>query len=339
MNRTPALHRTWTRRRFCFLGTAALGSTALLAACGDGGGHAPLATPSGSPAGGVFPVTLTDKFGTVTIPAPPGTVASAGRTDHDVLLALGIVPASVYQFVPSMTRGVGVWAESRLGRAQPKILTNPLDFEAIAALRPDLILDVQSLSDEGEYRTLSKIAPTVGLPPGTAPNTVRWQDSTRIISTAVGHAADGQKLVADTEATLSKAATGNPSFAGKTVSILLGYGNKIGGYTTTDTRMQILTALGLTPSAYTTGLDPSQFFVDLSYELINDADADVVILLSSAPDPLAQYPAVATSNFARRNRLVIVKDPNVSLALSCASVLSIPFAVNGLVPLLATTLS
>ncbi|MGH3672023.1 MAG: ABC transporter substrate-binding protein [Pseudonocardiaceae bacterium] len=342
MNRAPDLPAARSRRRFLALGAAAIGSIAVLPACGAGGTDGGTAGPRGPAAGSAFPVTLRDRFGPVTIAAAPTTVASVGRTDHDVLLALGIAPVSVYQFVPSMTRGVGAWAEPELGTARPVILTRPLRFEQIAALRPDLILDVQSLGDEAEHRTLSKIAPTVSLPAGTAPNTVSWQDSARIISTAVGRATDGKQLVADVETTLANAATANPSFAGRTVSILLGSGGNPGGYTTADTRMQVVTALGLTPSAYTTELDQTEFFVELSNELVNDADADIVILLTreglSAADALARYPAIARSTFAVEDRLVIVEDVTISLALSCASVLSIPYAIKGLVPLLAAKL-
>lgn len=168
----PALVDDVTRREFLFGGVSL---AALLAGCE---GSDP-ATPTGPAAGGEFPITIAHTYGSTEIPAKPQRVACVGRTDHDVLLALDIVPASVYQFVPSMTRGVGVWAESRLGTANPVILTRPLSFEKIAALRPDLILDVQTTGDEAEYRTLSQIAPTVGLPPDAAPNTVSWQDSTR----------------------------------------------------------------------------------------------------------------------------------------------------------------
>jgi iron complex transport system substrate-binding protein len=104
----------------------------------------------------------------------PARIASVGRTDHDVLLALGITPATVYRFVPSMTRGVGIWALPRLGAANPVIVTAPLNFEQIAAVAPDLVLNVQSSGDANEYHTLSQLAPTIGLPPDTAPNTVSW---------------------------------------------------------------------------------------------------------------------------------------------------------------------
>lgn len=331
----------WSRRRFLGLGAGA-GSAVLLAACGGTDGESGGAAAPSAGSGGVFPVSVTDKFGTVTIAAQPKSIASVGRTDHDVLLALGIVPASVYQFVPVMKRGVGAWAEEKLGSANPEILTFPVSLEKVAALRPDLVLNVQSSGDEAEYKRMAAIAPTVGLPPNTAPNTVTWQDSVKIVSTAVGRAADGEKLVADTEATLAKAKADNPSFTGKTVSVLLGTAGKLGVYTTTDTRTRVATALGLAPSAYVTGLGTSAFFTDLSNELVNDIDADVVILLTreglKRADALAQYPALAASKAATGNRLAVVEDFNVSLALAAGSVLSIPYAVEGLVPLLKTVL-
>lgn len=325
----------WTRRKA--LAAGAIGSAVALAGCGA----RPPAVPA--PAGGPgFPVTITDRFGPVTVAAPPSRIASVGRTDHDVLLALGIVPASVYRFVPTMTKGVGVWAEARLGSATPEILTAPLQLERIAALRPDLILDVQSAGDETEYRALSRIAPTIGLPPGSAPNTVSWQDCTRIISRAVGRAADGERLVAETDAVLDRAAAANPEFAGRTVSILLSSGATLGGYTTTDSRMQVVTALGLRPSTYAAGLDPRRFFVELSPELVDTADADVVLVLTreglSRSATLARHPALAASRAATQGRLVVVESVDVTLALSAGSVLSIPFAVEGLVPLIRTAL-
>ncbi|MFD6397492.1 ABC transporter substrate-binding protein [Nocardia sp. NPDC060249] len=337
MNRQPVSPRTWNRRQFFGFGAATVGSAALLAACGTSGGAetgAPQPDSTDS-----FPVTVTDKFGPVTIDRAPTTIASVGRTDHDVLLALGITPATVYRFVPPMTKGVGVWAESKLGSANPTILTNPINIEQVLAARPDLVLDVQSAGDETEYRALTKIAPTLGLPPNTAPNTVTWQDSTRIISAAVGRKADGEKLITDTQAVLDRAKAANPAFHGKTVSILLGSARQLGVYTVNDTRMKIAAALGLVPTAYVAGLDPSKFFVELSAELVNQADADVVVVLTreglSRADTLAQYPALAASRAAQDNRLVVVEDFNISLALSAGSVLSVPYAVDGLVPLLA----
>ncbi|MDT7606319.1 MAG: iron complex transport system substrate-binding protein, partial [Pseudonocardiales bacterium] len=219
----------------------------------------------------------------------------------------------------------------------------PLNFEQIAAVAPDRVLNVQSSGDASEYHTLSQLAPPIGLPPDTAPNTVSWRDSARIIARAVGRPGDGDSLVVDTETTLAKARAANPKLAGHTVSVLLGAGEQLGVYTVRDTRMQVLTALGLRPTAYLTGLDPAKFYVTLSPELIADADADVVVLLTreglSEAAALTRYPVLAPLRDGPRPRLVVVvEDDNIALALSNASVLSIPYAVAGLLPLLTARL-
>ncbi|GGZ37896.1 iron siderophore-binding protein [Streptomyces inusitatus] len=340
MTGTTDRERSLSRRGLLSLG-AVLGSTALLAACGKDETKAS-AKPSGGANAKTFPVTVRDKFGTVEIPEEPKRVLSLGRTDHDVLLALGIVPVGVWQFIPTMKRGVGVWAEKALGSQTPAFLKPPYDYERVASLTPDLIVNVQSGGDATEYKTLTDITRTVGLPAGATPNAVPWRESTKTIAAAVGRTARGDRLIADTEALLRSTAEANPAFAGKTVSILLAFGGKIGVYTAGDTRMQLVTALGLKPSAYVESLGDEKYFVELSAEKAGDADADVVILLSQQQMPLkqtlAQYPQIGAMKAARENRLVFPSDPSVGLALSSASVLSIPYAVKGLEPLLAKAL-
>jgi len=121
--------------------------------------------------------------------------------------------------------------------------------------------------------------------------------------------------------------------------VLLAYGADLGVYTPADTRMQLLTALGFAPTAYVKGLDASKFFVQLSPERVADAGADVTVVLSqegsSAQQLISRFPTLATLPGYREGRVVIVSDLDVALALSGASVLSIPYAVDALEPLLA----
>ncbi len=44
------------------------------------------------------PVTIQHRFGQTTIPAPPTRVVSAGFTEQDDLLAVGVVPIAVTQW-------------------------------------------------------------------------------------------------------------------------------------------------------------------------------------------------------------------------------------------------
>ena len=133
----PRSGRRW--RRAVALGLAAalvLGAAGCgddepdAAASGDGSGDDGDGGDGGSTSeagGDAFPVTIENAAGEVTIDEEPQVVVSAGRTDHDVLLALGIQPAAVYQFLPSMERGVGAWAEDTL-EGTPALLTDPVNL-------------------------------------------------------------------------------------------------------------------------------------------------------------------------------------------------------------------
>jgi iron complex transport system substrate-binding protein len=70
----------------------------LLAACGNDG-DAEEASSDATPtaAGGDFPVTVTHQYGDTTVPWAPTRVLSLGYTDHNVLLALGVVPVGIQQ--------------------------------------------------------------------------------------------------------------------------------------------------------------------------------------------------------------------------------------------------
>ena len=73
--------------------TTALALPLLLAACGSDDPE-PAATGGGeTDAGaGVFPVTVTHKYGETVVPEEPERVVSVGVTEQDVLLELGVVP-------------------------------------------------------------------------------------------------------------------------------------------------------------------------------------------------------------------------------------------------------
>ncbi|WP_211288774.1 ABC transporter substrate-binding protein [Actinophytocola xinjiangensis] len=341
MNRRAQTHPIMSRRRFLTVSAAGVGAAALLAACGTEEPAEP--AEGGGATGGGFPVTVEDTFGQVTVEAAPTRVLSLGRTDHDVLLALGIVPVGVFRFVPTMERGVGVWAEDRLGDTTPEFFRPPFNFELVGQLEPDLIVNVQSSGDDAEHETLVGYGTTVGLAKGCEPNQVPWQTSTELISRAVGKGDEGAELVSQTRAALDAVGRDNPGFAGKTVSILLAYSGKVGIYTVNDTRMQVVTAWGLTPSPYVESLGKDDYFVEMSPERMADADADVVIVLSQQGSPrddvMSEYPQIERMAANAEGRMVFPEDPNIGLALSAASVLSIPYVVDGLVPLVAETLA
>ncbi|GMA86322.1 hypothetical protein GCM10025868_15720 [Angustibacter aerolatus] len=103
-----------SRRSLLLGGLAAVGA-GTLAACGSSSDTP--AAAGGSASGGTgFPVTIEHKYGSTTVEQAPKRVLSLGYTDHEVLLALGIVPVGVIQWIPEWKQGVSTWSVPKPGR-------------------------------------------------------------------------------------------------------------------------------------------------------------------------------------------------------------------------------
>ena len=130
-----------------------------------GAGLLPIAACSPDKSGDSTPseVTVKHQFGETKIATPPKRVVSAGFTEQDDLLAVGVVPIAVTNWWGDQPFGVWPWARQKLGSAQPAVLSldNGLEFDKIAALKPDLIVATNAGVDRDSYNRLSSIAPTI----------------------------------------------------------------------------------------------------------------------------------------------------------------------------------
>ncbi len=88
------------------------------------------------------------------VPAEPQRVVSVGLTEQDMLLALGVVPVGVTEWYGEHPYAAWPWAVEALGDAEPTVLVNNdgFDFEAIAALDPDLIIGTNAGIDATSAR-------------------------------------------------------------------------------------------------------------------------------------------------------------------------------------------
>ncbi len=117
-----------------------------------------------------FPVTIEHKYGSTEIPAEPRRAVAAGFNDADYALAFGIVPVGVRDFIGAFPEEERRWPQEALDGADPEKVSDAegeLNYESIAALRPDLIIGYSYLQEE-EYEKLSQIARTVVEPTGAA---------------------------------------------------------------------------------------------------------------------------------------------------------------------------
>ena len=187
-------------------------------------------------------------FGETKIPAPPKRVVSAGFTEQDDLLAVGVVPIAVTDWFGSEPFGVWPWAQPKLGGAQPVVLSlaDGIQVDQIASLKPDLIVATDAGLDQDTYTKLAAIAPTIAQ---SGPDAFfePWKDQATAIGQAVFKADDMANLVTAVDEKFNTAGKNNPQFAGKQV-LLLGGTFDEGGVrvTTPGWRTGFLTKMGFT---------------------------------------------------------------------------------------------
>ncbi|QGQ18716.1 ABC transporter substrate-binding protein [Cellulomonas sp. JZ18] len=335
--------RTAPRRRALRPLVAGAAAALLLAACSSGteGGTVD-ATPT-SATGGGFPVTLENTYGETTVEEQPEAVASVAWGNHDVPLALGIVPVGMAAQTYGDDDGDGIhpWTYAALeelgatGDELPVLFdeSDGIDFEAVSETVPDVVLAAYSGLSEEDWTTLSQIAPTVSFPEvawGTS-----WRDMALVNGRALGREDEARAVVADVEQQIEDALAERPDVAGKSVAYLYVDPtdlSSIGVYTKIDARVQLLSDLGMTlPESVESFEDDGLFYVDLSAEQADQiADADMVaiygdetLLPTLQAHPLwSKIPAIANGAVA-----VLPDNTPLASATSGPTVLSIPWAL------------
>lgn len=296
------------------IGGAALVAAAALAALAAPTASASTPAPS-EPAGDVeYPIVIEHALGTTTIEEKPERVATVNWANHEVPLALGVVPVgfAAANFGDDDGDGLLPWVAEKLdelGADVPVLFdeTDGIDFEAVADTEPDVILAAYSGLTDEDYATLSEIAPTVAYP--EAAWATAWRDMITFNSTAIGMAPEGEALIASIEAEIADTVAEYPQLAGRSTMFMTHIDptdlSEIGFYTTNDTRVQFFEDLGLTfpesvseLSANTEDFASSQsseqidVFDDVDI-IVTYGDEDNELVNQVASDPLlSQIPAV-----------------------------------------------
>ncbi|HEU4658227.1 MAG TPA: iron-siderophore ABC transporter substrate-binding protein [Capillimicrobium sp.] len=315
------------RRLAALLATTA--AAAALAACGgdDGGGEATAA--SSSAATGAFPVTVEHKFGSTTIEEEPKRVVALGYTDQDPVLALGVVPVGVGDFLGGYDWRARPWAQEALGGAQPEVVAGQeINFEAVAAQRPDLIIAINAGLKEGDYDRLSKIAPTVAQSGEYIDFGMPWDEQTLLVGRALGRSEEAERVVEDVRARFAEVREEHPEFEGKTAILAYGGPDGYGAYATEDTRSRFLSELGFVTPKKVDGLAGESFYTAFSQEQFRLMDQDVVVMYGAKEDVLKD-PAFSRLDAVKEDRVIYLDlTDQFSGALGFASALSLPWLVD-----------
>jgi iron complex transport system substrate-binding protein len=312
-------------RAVALFAAAALVTT--LAACGA---EEAASQDPGASADGAWPVSIENQFGTTEIPAEPERVVTVGFNDQDFVLALGVTPVGVRENLGAYDADQRPWAQEQLDGAEfPTVGGQEIDVEAVAALKPDLIVGVYSFMDEATYDQLSGIAPTLAQTADYADGATPWQQQTLLTGQALGKDDEAQQLVDDVEGQFAQAVSDNPSFAGKTLAVdLTGVGSGHYALGRDDLRTQFFTDLGFTVPDTST---------EVSQERLDLLDADVLAVNGYTEQDAAADTLFSSLDVVAQGRTVLLGSyaGAVSAALGYGSPLSLPFLLDELVPALA----
>lgn len=335
-----------------FLAGAAIAAASILTITGCAADTSSAAGGGGEPDAandGTFPIVIEHALGTTEVPEKPERVATVNWANHEVPLALGIVPVGMAaaNFGDDDGDGILPWVAEKLeelGGETPVLFdeTDGIDFEAVGNTDPDVILASYSGLTQEDYDTLSEIAPVVAYP--ESPWATSWRDVITYNSLGIGMAAEGEQLIADIEQQIADTVAEYPQLTGTSTMFLTHVDpsdlSEVSFYTAHDTRAAFFEDLGLTtPQSVTdASTDSTQFSGTVSAEQA-DTFADVELIVTYGDqtlvetlenDPLLSHmPAVANG--------AIVPLPGDSPLGTAANPtpLAIPYVLEDYVALLA----
>nr|WP_260860104.1 iron-siderophore ABC transporter substrate-binding protein [Streptomyces cupreus] len=318
-----------------------------MTACGGGTDNASAESTSSASAGAdaksAFPVTVEHKYGSTTIDKEPKKVVTLGLSDQDAVLALGIKPVGAVDWFKEQPYGKWPWAKDKWGSDLPEIVGERDDYnmEKIAALKPDLVIAQYSGMKKEQYDTLSKFTKVVAQPKGHEDYQAPWQDMTRQIGKALGKETETEKLISDIDARFAAVRDKHPEWAESTLAVADSFeAAKYAAFTKTDPKAIFFNELGFKLHPEIDKLaEPGWNVAELSAEKLNVLDVDRLVWVTSsteANDRIKAEPLYKKLKVHqdKRDLFVPYQDPDIGAAFSFNTVLSIPYAIDEIEPLL-----
>ena len=315
--------------------------SALALAVAFASGGAALADETG------YPITIEHAFGSTVIEARPERVATVAWANHEVPLALGVVPVgfAAATFGDSDGDGLLPWVAERLkelGAETPVLFDegDGIDFEAVAATEPDVILAAYSGLSRSDYDTLSMIAPVVAYP--DSPWATDWREMIRHNGAGLGMVEEGDALIGRIEAQIDTAVAEHPELQNKKAMFITHLDptdlSLVRFYTANDTRVKFFEDLGLhSPESVVGATKPGQFAGEVSAEQIDvfdDVDIFVTYGGQELLGPLKSDP-LASKMRAIANDAVVMLGSNPVGTAANPTPLSISWVLDDYVALLA----
>ena len=289
---------------------------------------------------GAFPVSIDNMFGTTVIESKPERVVSIGYTEGDYVLALGVTPVAIRDWYGEQPGGLWPWAAESPAADDSIVVLQPdsLNVEKIAELDPDVIVAMVSEIEQADYDRLTEIAPVLAQTDEYVRYGTPWDEVQLTIGKALGLEAEAQAIVDDVSAQIADAAAAHPDWAGQTANFVVPAADGTWyAYTDQDSRGRLLTELGFVIPQPILDLAGDLFYAQGSGENLALVDADLVTYVTEEREEVEALPLWQTIPAVADGRSLFV-DQGLAGAMSFSTTLSLPYAIDGLVPQIETTL-
>ncbi|MCW2287102.1 iron complex transport system substrate-binding protein [Leucobacter luti] len=334
-------------RRASALVAVAVAAILTITGCSTGGGDSAAVQP------GTDAVVIKHAHGSTTIPEKPQRIVALGWMSPDVVAALGTNPVGIEEVWGAGESGYQPWFEDFVTQEYgetPEIIPYAEEgpnYEAIMALKPDLILGLYSGITDVEYERLSEIAPTV--PYITGPwNPGTWEEMTTTIGKAMWEDDKAAELVEETDELVDSLAAEHPEFTDKTFVwglTLNEGGTELGVYLEYDPRVRITEALGFTSTSamddFLATAEGDNWYTGVSLEKLPDVQADLFAAWGASAaegEYTVSNKVIANWNPVAKNSYVIYADDSKASAISAPTVLSLKYILPEYVDDLAAAL-
>ncbi|MDV4152369.1 iron-siderophore ABC transporter substrate-binding protein [Clostridium sp. AL.422] len=210
--------------------------------------------------------TIEDSMGTKEIPADPKRVVILTNEGAEAILTLGVTP------VGAVTGFGGDWydhTKAELEGVKPLGLETSVNVEAVAALKPDLIIG-NKLRHEKIYEQLNAIAPTV------FSDTLRgeWKDNFKFYAKVLNKEAEGDKAIKDFDDRITSISETYKDKLNTEISLVRFMDGKTRIYLGDTFSGTILKEIGFNRPATQQGTD---FVTEIGKERLNEAEGDVML--------------------------------------------------------------
>lgn len=323
---------------------AAMSLTLTLAACGDSDSkEEPVAPSTPSASAAAFPVTVEHLHGTTEIKKKPERIVTIGLSDHEPVLALGYKPIGVTDWFERKPFSDWPWTKDVWAGTEPEILgvrEDGVKIEKLVALKPDLIFAMYSGVEKKNYDQLSQIAPVVAQPKGFDPYAAPWQDYTLLAGKALGEEEKAKQLIQGISDKFAQVRKDNPQWASMTAVAADSFeAGTYSAFQKGDPKSAFLAEMGFKIPEEITKKAGKSNVAEFGSEGLNLLDVDRLVWLTTGKEPHARikgdkvYKELKVAKEAR-DLFLTYQDPPIGAALSFNTVLSIPYAIDQVVPLI-----